>query len=84
MPRPKNKEELLQLSEENFNKLFDLIHSLNIAEQRAEYLFDNGRDKNIRDILVHLHHWHLMMLEWYEVATLWTYDDTRHLVCFYL
>jgi len=68
MPRPKNKEELLQLSEENFNKLFDLIYSLNIAEQRAEYLFDNGRDKNIRDILVHLHHWHLMMLEWYKVG----------------
>merc|ERR1711916_406754 len=26
------------------------------------------RDKNIRDILVHLHHWHLMFLEWYKVG----------------
>ena len=68
MPRPKNREELISLSSENFIKLFELINSFTEKQQRAEYIFDNNRDKNIRDILVHLHHWHLMMMEWYEVG----------------
>ena len=66
MPRPKNKEELLHLAEENFEKLLTLIDSLTPEQREAEYLFDNNRDKNVRDIVMHLHFWHLMMLEWYE------------------
>jgi hypothetical protein len=68
MPRPKTKEELLYLSEENFTKLFALIDAFDESQKQAIYLFDNDRDKNIRDIVMHLHHWHLMMQEWYEVG----------------
>ena len=68
MPRPKNRDELLSLSNVNYKKLFDLVNSFSDEEIHNEYIFDNNRDKNIRDILVHLHHWHLMMMEWHEVG----------------
>jgi hypothetical protein len=28
----------------------------------------NGRDRNVRDVLTHLHEWHLMMQDWYKVG----------------
>ncbi|MBF0193523.1 MAG: ClbS/DfsB family four-helix bundle protein [Magnetococcales bacterium] len=68
MARPKTKQELLDLSQENFDKLKDIINSFSPDEQRKEYIFDNNRDKNIRDIIVHLHEWHLMMMEWYKIG----------------
>ncbi len=68
MPRPKNRDELLSLSSENYTKLFDLVNSFSDEEIHNAYIFDNNRDKNIRDILVHLHHWHLMMMEWHKVG----------------
>lgn len=67
MPRPKTKVELEQLSQQNSDKLMGLIEALDEAEQEKE--FPPGTlNRNIRDILMHLHHWHLMMLGWYEVG----------------
>lgn len=63
MARPKTKEELNNLSEKNFQKLFDLINSLTKEEQISNFLFED-RDKNIRDILVHLFEWHQLLLNW--------------------
>ena len=68
MARPNTKKELLDLSQENFDKLWKLINSFSSEEQHAKYIFDNNRDKNIRDILVHLHEWHLMMMKWYKIG----------------
>lgn len=67
MPRPTNKDQLLQASELNFKKLFTQIDSLDSEQQESE--FPAGTlNRNIRDVLAHLHHWHLMMLEWYAVG----------------
>ncbi|MGB0851135.1 MAG: ClbS/DfsB family four-helix bundle protein [Bacteroidia bacterium] len=67
MPRPRNKEHLLKASKENFEKLFKYINSLSLKEQEKE--FPKGSlNRNIRDLLAHLHHWHLMMLHWYEIG----------------
>mgnify|MGYP000126432801 CR=1 FL=1 len=67
MPRPKNKTELLDLSQANFDKLMNHVNALDAAEQ--ERTFPEGTlNRNIRDVLGHLHHWHLMMLHWYEVG----------------
>ena len=66
MPRPKNKTDLLNLWEKNFNKLFDIINSFSDEEKIQEFIFDNNRDINIKDILTHLHEWHLMMIGWYK------------------
>jgi len=68
MPRPKNKDELLELSNSNFNKMLELINTFDKEEIINGKIPFEDRDKNIRDILAHLHHWHLMMLEWYTVG----------------
>ncbi|MFZ1808778.1 MAG: ClbS/DfsB family four-helix bundle protein [Cyclobacteriaceae bacterium] len=67
MPRPKSKSELLELSKHNYNKLLDYIQAMDMAEQKRE--FPQGTmNRNIRDVLMHLHHWHLMMLDWYKTG----------------
>lgn len=67
MARPKTKEDLIKVSNQNFNKLNDYIENLTAQEQEKE--FPKGTlNRNIRDILTHLHHWHLMMQKWCEVG----------------
>ncbi len=67
MPRPKSKPELLDLAEGNFNKLFALIDSKSVEEQEAEFKTPT-MNRNIRDVLGHLHQWHLMLLDWYTIG----------------
>lgn len=63
MARPTTKQQLIEQSEENFKKLFALINSLTIEEQEKLFSFED-RDKNIRDVLVHLYEWHQLLLNW--------------------
>jgi hypothetical protein len=63
MPRPTNKEQLQKASEDNFNKLFSLINSMNKEQQEQSFSFED-RDKNVRDVLVHLYEWHQLLLHW--------------------
>ena len=63
MARPTTKEELLIQGKEKFQKLFELIDSLSKEEQVGLFPFE-GRDKQIRDCLVHLHEWHLLFINW--------------------
>jgi hypothetical protein len=70
MSRPTNKNELLELSELNFNKLLEFIDSLPDEIKNGIYKNDelNDRDKTIADVICHLHEWHLMMENWYKVG----------------
>lgn len=63
MPRPKTKAELIELGESNFQKLLLLINSMTISEQEKPFAFED-RDKNIRDVLIHLYEWHNLLLNW--------------------
>jgi len=67
MARPNNKSDLLAFSEKNFVALMDLIESLSPEEQKKEFP-EGTMNRNIRDVLMHLHHWHLLMMEWYQVG----------------
>lgn len=67
MPRPKNKKELLKLSHENYQKLNDYIDSFSDEEKHADFP-EGTMNRNIRDVLAHLHEWHLMFLEWYNAG----------------
>lgn len=67
MARPKTKKELLIQSEENYNKLIGLVDSYSEAELRSTFP-EGYLNRNIRDVLAHLHHWHLMMKDWYEIG----------------
>ncbi len=75
MPRPTTKAELLEASENGFKKLCDHIDSMTQAELSEEFDFsaDTGkkeahwrRDKNLRDILIHLYEWHMLLLNCVE------------------
>ena len=67
MARPATKDELLALSNKNYLKLTELVNSLSEEEQKMKFPFED-RDKNIRDVLGHLHEWHLMMIKWYTAG----------------
>lgn len=74
MARPTTKSDLLQTSEEQFDKLQTLLGTLSEKELAGTFNFDLGkekgahwvRDKNIRDILIHLLEWHKLLLNWVE------------------
>lgn len=67
MARPNTKQELLEQSKSNYLRLLDFIHSLNPEKLNAEFP-EGYLNRNIRDVLAHLHEWHLMMISWYEVG----------------
>lgn len=64
MPRPKNKKELIAQSTANFVKLMDRVSKMDGYEEFPE----GGLNRNIRDVLAHLHEWHNMMTHWYDVG----------------
>lgn len=67
MARPKNKKELLEQSQDSYQALLSYVDGLNKATLQQD--FPAGTmNRNVRDVLAHLHHWHSMMLEWYRVG----------------
>ena len=73
MPRPTTKTELLKAAEENYSKLKKLIASLTEEQLSTPFDFSGDekkkeahwrRDKNLRDVLVHLYEWHTLLLDW--------------------
>lgn len=67
MPRPQTKGELIKSSQKNFDKLNELVDTFSDKEKVSE--FSKGTlNRNIRDVLAHLHHWNLLTLGWYNVG----------------
>lgn len=65
MPRPKSKKELLEASQKKFKDLCSLLDSF--SDQEIQKEFPEGTlNRNIRDVIAHLHFWHLMLFDWYE------------------
>ncbi len=69
MARPTTKDELLIQSDKNYNRLLDFIDVLPEEKKTAD--FPKGTlNRNISDVLCHLNHWHLMMMDWHEVGSM--------------
>jgi hypothetical protein len=68
MPRPATRNDLLEASAAGYARLTGLVDSLTPGQAEAEFPFED-RDRNVRDVLAHLHEWHLMLLGWYRVGT---------------
>ncbi len=65
MPRPTSKKELLDLSIKKFEALIATVNAYSEEERNAE--FPKGTmNCNCKDVLAHIHHWHLMMLSWHK------------------
>jgi len=78
MPRPTTKEGLIETAEGQFVKLWNMIDSMSDDVQNAEFAFGSDpkrteahwvRDKNLRDVLVHLYEWHQMVMTWHNEGT---------------
>jgi len=63
MPRPTSQQEIISLAENTFEKMWEEIYSMTEVEQNAIFNFDD-RDRNVRDVLVHLYEWHQLILNW--------------------
>ena len=68
MPRPTTKADLIQAANEQFAKLWTLIGEMSDKEKSAD-IVPNERDKNVRDVLVHLYEWHCLLLNWIRSNT---------------
>lgn len=73
MARATSKTDLLSAAQINFDKLNDLIASMTEKELNTTFDFSSDerkkeahwkRDKNLRDILIHLYEWHQLLLNW--------------------
>ncbi|MCL2050685.1 MAG: ClbS/DfsB family four-helix bundle protein [Lachnospiraceae bacterium] len=73
MPRPTTKQDLILAANQQFDKLWNLIETMSEEEKSAVLDFDDNigkgeahwkRDKNLRDVLIHLHEWHRLLLNW--------------------
>ena len=68
MPRPTSKSDLIQAANDQFAKLWTLIDEMSDEEKSAD-IVPNERDKNVRDVLVHLYEWHCLLLNWIRSNT---------------
>lgn len=67
MPRPQNKSQLLRQATENLKALLALIKSLPVDKLETD--FPKGTlNRNVADVIMHLHSWHLLFLGWYKVG----------------
>lgn len=72
MARPTTRKDLLNAANEKYQKMVGLIYSMNAVDQEREFCFDienkKGahwkRDKNLRDVLIHLYEWHQLLISW--------------------
>ena len=73
MSRATTKTDLQIAANEQFDKLWKLIDTMSDEQQNAPFSSEMAtagkeahwsRDKNLRDVLVHLYEWHQLLLKW--------------------
>ncbi|BFM10500.1 ClbS/DfsB family four-helix bundle protein [Simiduia litorea] len=73
MPRPTTKDDLMTSACATFDKMWALIDSMPDEALATAFDFSNdkskkedhwARDKNLRDVLVHLYEWHGLLMKW--------------------
>lgn len=72
MPRPKTRYEIIDTARDNYYKLMQFIDSMTEEELNTPFDFSGlnkkeahwNRDRNLRDVLVHLYEWHRLLINW--------------------
>ena len=67
MPRPTSKSDLYQANAAAYEELTALLGVFSVDELNGSFSFAH-RDRCVRDVLAHLHEWHLLFLNWYKVG----------------
>lgn len=65
MARPTTKQDLIIVANGEFENLWRLIDSMSQEKQNAVFSFED-RDRNLRDVLMHLYEWHQLLLKWVQ------------------
>lgn len=75
MARATTKADLITSANGQFDKVWKLIETMSEEQQNATFAEEMatagkeahwGRDKNLRDVLVHLYEWHHLLLDWVQ------------------
>lgn len=75
MGRPTTKQDLLEAASSNYETLMAFIDSMTEKELSTPFNFEGEaskkeahwkRDKNLRDVLIHLYEWHQLLLNWVD------------------
>lgn len=74
MARPTTKNDLIKAGNDGYKKLMDLLASIPPEKVNSPFSFNVekekqahwSRDKNVRDILIHLYEWHQLLLNWVQ------------------
>ena len=75
MARATTKADLTASANGQFDKMWKLINSMSEERQKATFADEMAtagkethwsRDKNLRDVLVHLYEWHQLLLDWVQ------------------
>ncbi|EAR08870.1 ClbS/DfsB family four-helix bundle protein [Reinekea blandensis] len=78
MGRPTNKTDLISAANTQFDRLWQIIDTLPEAALDTRFDFTDDpkkkeahwqRDKNLRDVLIHLYEWHQLLLNWINSNT---------------
>lgn len=71
MGRPASKTDLLSAAAAGYEELNQFIASMTKQELATPFAFDDTkkeahwkRDKNLRDVLIHLYEWHQLTIHW--------------------
>ena len=75
MPRPANKNDLLEASETNFRLLMKIADGMSEKALNTPFDFSGdkskkeahwSRDKDLKDVFTHLYEWHQLLLKWVD------------------
>ena len=75
MARPQSKNDLLQESQKNWDKLWELLEkidsegittTLDFSDEPKRTQAHWARDKDVKDVLIHLYEWHQLMIHFVE------------------
>lgn len=78
MAKPTTKKELIEAATINFEKLWQVTGQMSSEAENTPFDFSDDtkkkeahwkRDKNIRDIFIHLYEWHQLLLQWVQSNT---------------
>lgn len=71
MGRPTSKSDLLNEAAKAYEEINQFMKSMTDVELSTPFVFDDAkkeshwkRDKNLRDVLIHLYEWHQLLLNW--------------------
>lgn len=68
MPQPTSKTALLEQSQHHYQQLQELLTTYSKESLENNTFIKATLYQNVRDVLAHLHHWHLLFLGWYQVG----------------